>query len=78
LGIEQAVNGQQTEAQAVTQAVQAPAIQQLPREPTIPPFGDLDFDTSGPDVLENFDFDSFLRNTEDSDLMNFNMSNNGE
>lgn len=39
------------------------------------PFGDLtgntgdfnlDFSTDGPDVLENFDFDSFLHNTDDT------------
>jgi hypothetical protein len=38
---------------------------------------ELDFAVGGPDVLENFDFDSFLHNTDDNsgfgnfDLMTF-------
>lgn len=31
----------------------------------------LDFAVEGPDVLENFDFDSFLHNTDDNNMVDF-------
>jgi hypothetical protein len=41
-------------------------------------FGDLTFAGDGPDVLENFDFDSFLHNTDDSNTFgNFDFMNIG-
>ena len=39
----------------------------------------LDFSADGPDVLENFDFDSFLHNTDDTNNFgNFDFMNLGE
>jgi hypothetical protein len=40
-------------------------------------FGNLDFAIDGPDVLENFDFDSFLHNTEDTGFSDFGLINFG-
>ncbi|KAF2430138.1 hypothetical protein EJ08DRAFT_661108 [Tothia fuscella] len=62
---------------------QVPPPQQQPMDVTGTPFGDnldggfgnLDFAVDGPDVLENFDFDSFLHNTEDTSFGNFDLMN---
>jgi hypothetical protein len=56
-------------------------------DPGSAPFGDivnpgdfnLDFTTDGPDVLENFDFDSFLHNTDDANgFANYDFLNIGQ
>lgn len=73
-------NGQPTPAQQnTTQPPGAPPVQQVPDMNAGPfgniggdDFGNMDFaDLGSGDVLDNFDFDSFLNNTGDNDGLAF-------